>query len=395
MSKQFPYFIEDWILWMASKRDDLGNEIDFSYYRKPPIKLANYDVSFINRSADGIERGMGFTERQLHAAAKIIAKYQRQIVDKINKDPVYLTETDVPPHRLAVREVDRSFSVRKHQNYYEVRFPYNPVMVDAMHKLSAHSTGDYNWNKSMRCWHVGLTEPNLALLRDFVRSHKNHSWSVDAETRFDFANVDSIRADELAHVPYLDLNDHDKLTAFNTNPHLKAALDADFDWNQDLVNAAFRADNYGLRVGPKLTNHIKTHYSNIHKAVLATQAEIFTRSKSLDTNLRINDLEQFMKTIHADRWIFVSFEYGAGLSVMAEEAINIEVPGEKLFYHNSGTNKFDFFEELKGEDMSNTVVFTDGGLLISRVVPSLLSRPLLRTIYLYGHKYVYTDTDLD
>ena len=384
MTKQFPHYIEDWILWMGSRRDNLGNEIDFPYYRESPVKLANYDVSFVNRSAESIEHGIGFTERQLNTAAKIVSKYRRQILDKIGIDPVYLTETDLPPHRLSIREVDRSFSVCKQQDRYEVRFPYNPSMVDAMHKLSAHSTGDYTWNKHERCWHVGLTEPNLALLRDFVSNHKSHSWSVDAETRADFKVVDAVREDELAHVPYLDLDYYSKLAVFNVNPHLQAALDADFDWQQDPVNAAFRADNYGLRIGPRLTNHVKTQYSDIHKAVLTSQAEIFAKSKSLEPHLRINNLAQFMRTIHADRWVFVSFKYGNGLSAMAEEAVTIDVPGEKLFYNDRGVNKFDFLKELADIDTSNTVIFTDNTMMMNRVAPSLLSKPLLRIIYLYG-----------
>jgi len=367
---------------MGSKRDNLGNEIDFPYYRNPPIKLANYDVSFVNRSTEAIAQGMGFTERQLVTAVKIVTKYRRQILAKIGTDPEYLKQET--PQRLETRSVDRSFSVCKQQDYYEVRFPYNPSMVDAMHKLSAHSTGDYTWNKHERCWHVGLTEPNLALLRDFVSNHKSHSWSVDAETRADFKVVDAVREDELAHVPYLDLDYYGKLAVFNVNLHLQAALDVDFDWQQDPVNAAFRADNYGLRVGPKLTNCIKTQYSNIHKAVLTSQAEIFAKSKSLEPHLRINNLAQFMRTIHADRWVFVSFKYGNGLGAMAEEAVTIDVPGEKLFYNDRGVNKFDFLRELADIDTSNTVIFTDNTMMMNRVAPSLLSKPLLRIIYLYG-----------
>ena len=383
MTKQFPYYIEDWILWMGSKRDDLGNEIDFPYYRNPPIKLANYDVSFVNRSTDAISNNIGFTERQLVTAVKIVTKYRRQILAKISADPEYLKQST--PQRLETREVDRSFAVHKHADRYEVRFPYNPAMVDAMHKLSAHSTGDYTWQSEQRCWHVGLTEANLALLRDFVANHKSHSWRIDTATKQDFDAVDAARGDELAHVPYVDLDHYGMPAVFNDNLHLKAAL-ADFDWSQDLVNTAFRADNYGLRIGPKLTNYIKTQYSDIHKAVLASQAEIFARSKSLEPHLRINNLAQFMQTVRADYWVFVSFKYGKGLDTMAEEAVTIDVPGEKLFYNNSGETKFEFLKELAALNTKEMVVFSDNAMMLSRAAPSLLSKPLLRVIYLYGQE---------
>ena len=383
MTKPFPYYIEDWILWMGSKRDDLGNEIDFPYYRNPPIKLANYDVSFVNRSTEAIAQGMGFTERQLVTAVKIVTKYRRQILAKIKTDPEYLKQAI--PQRLETRSVDRSFGVRKCSGYYEVRFPYNPTMVDAMHKLSAHSAGGYAWQKQERVWHVETLEPNLALLRDFVKNHKSHSWSIDTATRPDFEAVDAARADPLAHMPHVDLDYQDQPAVFNANEHLRAAL-SDFDWTQDLANVAFRADNYGLQVGPKLTNHIKTQYSDIHKVLLTSQAEIFEKSKSLDPHLRINNLAQFMGTINADNWVFVSFKYGTGLGAMAEEAVTIDVPGEKLFYNDRGVNKFDFLPELARMDTSNTVVFTDNTMMMNRVAPRLMTKPLLRVIYLYGQE---------
>jgi hypothetical protein len=380
-NKQFPYYIEDWILWIGNRVDNHGNEIDFPYYRTAPLKLANYDVSFVNRSAEAIKEGQGFTERQLGTAVKIITKYRRQILSKISVDPEYLKQET--PQKLETREVDRSFSIRKQQDLYEVRFPYNPAMVDAMHKLSARSTGDYAWQSEQRAWHVGLTEANLVLLRDFVTTHKSHSWNMDKATLSDFAIVDAALEDPLAHVPHIDLDVNDKPAVFNANSSLKAAL-SDFDWSQDPANIVFRADNYGLRVGPQLTNHVKTHYYDIHKALLTSQAEIYANSKNLDCCLRVNNLEQFMQTVRADYWAFVSFKYGKGLGAMAEAAIGIDAPGEKLFYNDTGVNKFDFLKELAALDTKKMVIFTDNAMLMGRAAPTLLSKPLLRIIYLYG-----------
>jgi len=120
--------------------------------------------------------------------------------------------------------------------------------------------------------------------------------------------------------------------------------------------------------------------------LLTSQAEIFEKSKSLEPHLRINNLAQFMRTIHADNWVFVSFNNGPGLGAMAEEAVTIDVPGEKLFYHDRGVNKFDFLLELAKMDTSNTVVFTDNTMMMNRVAPRLMTKPLLRVIYLYGQE---------
>ena len=381
MTKQFPYYIEDWILWMGSKRDDLGNEIDFPYYRTPPVKLANYDVSFVNRSAEAIGRGIGFTERQLGTAAKIVAKYQRQISGKLDTDIGYLTESPLPPHRLDIREVDRSFNIRKHTDHYAVRFPYNAPMVDAMHKLSARSTGDYSWNKSNRHWHIGLTEPNLAFLREFVQSHNSHSWGIDAATQKDFAAVDTALENIYAHVPYLELTDTG-LTVFNSNPNLDSALNS-FDFGQDLANAAFSADNYGLRIGTNLTTAVRNQHPAIADILLASQRQLIEDTKTLEVKVHAGTLEQFMKTVHCDYWIFAN--YDARGHNLSETALNIDVPGEKIFVtHSKQQAVADVVDEINRSGQHRIVVLCDNSMLTTRLWHMLLSKNIFRLIYMHG-----------
>ena len=366
---------------MGSKRDDLGNEIDFPYYRTPPIKLANYDVSFVNRSAEAIGRGTGFTERQLGTAAKIVAKYQRQITGKLDIDVGYLIGSPLPPHRLDIREVDRSFSIRKHSDHYTVRFPYNPAMVDSMHKLSAHSTGDYSWDKNNRCWQVGLTEPNLALLRDFVSNHNSHSWGIDAATQKDFAAVDAALGNIYAHVPYLELTDTG-LTVFNSNPNLDSALNS-FDFGQDLANAAFSADNYGLRIGPNLTTAVRNQHPAIADILLASQRQLIEDTKTLEVKVHAGTLEQFMKTVHCDQWIFANYD-GRGHN-LSETAVNIDVPGEKIFVtHSKQQAVADVVDEINRSGQQRIVVLCDNSMLTKRLWNMLLSKNIFRLIYMHG-----------
>ena len=386
-SKPFPYYIEDWILWIGCRRDTLGNTIDFSYYYTPPVKLANYDVNFVTRSAEAVERGMGFTDRQLATAAKIVAKYRKQILSKIDVDPEYLLHTT--PHRLELRKVNRSFSVRKQHNHYIVKFPYNPEMVNAMHENVAVSPGEFVWIKQERHWQIAAVEANLSLLCNFVDSFRQHSWEIDAESEADFHALRSARCNPLEHVPYLDIDAHSKLTVFNANPDLSAALE-DFDWSLDLANAAFRADNYGMRTGPALQNYIKTNHNSIHRAVLATQSEILHDCKSLGQCLTINNLAQFMQTIHADLWVFPSAP-GKSNHLLEKYAKDVVVSGEKLFYLTSSvTLTTEYFQslldDLKQRDLSTVVVFVDSSILagpLSRLLQKL-DKPLLRLIYLYS-----------
>lgn len=366
---------------MGSKRDDLGNEIDFPYYRTPPIKLANYDVSFVNRSAEAIGRSTGFTDRQLGTAAKIVAKYQRQISSKLGIDIGYLTELPHPPHRLDIREVDRSFNIRKHSDHYAVQFPYNPAMVDAMHRLSARGTGDYSWNKTAHAWHIGPTEPNLASLREFVQSHNSHSWGIDAATQKDFAAVDAALGNIYAHVPYLELTDTG-LTVFNSNSSLDAALNS-FDFDQDLANAAFSADNYGLHIGPNLTEAVQQQHPAIANILLASQRQLIEDTKTLEVKVHAGTLEQFMKTVHCDHWIFANYD-GRGHNI-SEIAVNIDVPGEKIFVtHSKQQAVADIVDDLNRSGQQRIVVLCDNSMLTTRLWHVLLSKHISRLIYMHG-----------
>jgi hypothetical protein len=378
-SKQFPYYIEDWILWIGNRVDNQGNEIDFPYYRTPPLKLANYDVSFVNRSAETIKEGQGFTERQLSTAVKIITKYRRQILSKISIDPEYLKQET--PQKLETREVDRSFSIRKQQDRYEVRFPYNPAMVDAMHKLSARSTGDYAWQSEQRAWHVGLTEANLVLLRDFVTTHKSHSWNMDKATQSDFAAVDAALNNIYAHVPYLEITNHG-LAVFNSNPNLDAALKS-FDFDQDLANAAFYADNYGLHIGQALTEVIQQQYPAIANILLTSQRQLIEDTKTLEVKVHAGTLEQFMKTVYCDHWIFANYD-SRGHSI-SEIAVNIDVPGEKIFVTNSKQQAVvDIVNDLNRSGKHRIVVLCDNSMLTTRLWNMLLSKNISRLIYMHG-----------
>lgn len=392
-SNQFPYYIEDWILWLGSKVDDSGAAVDFTYYRAFPVKLANYDVSFINRSCDAINRGVGFTARQLATATIIVTKYRKQIKNKIGVDvdylrdqPVFLPDgtTPLPPHRLEVREVDRSFSVQRYRDHYQVRFPYNSQMVDRMHSLSTHSAGEFVWMKEERVWHVAATEVNLRLLRQFVSGNRSHSWNIDSKTVIDFKVADAAADDPLAHLPYLDINAQGQLQAFNTNQYLSAALQ-EFDWQQDFANAAFRADNYGMRIGPMLTAYIKTRYSDIHEALLLSQADIYAGSQNLNYCLNTSKVELFMQTVQAEKWVVVSFANDNASNNLLRSAIEADAPGERIFHKSYGGSRDEFFQQLSDlSTNSEVVVLTDSTMMMKRVgLPHLEHAKLLRVLYVY------------
>ena len=69
------------------------------------IKLARYDVNFVNNVSSYIQRGMGMTTRQRELAISLTGKYRKQF-RSIGVDVSQLFEK--PEFRTSIRTVDRS-----------------------------------------------------------------------------------------------------------------------------------------------------------------------------------------------------------------------------------------------------------------------------------------------
>jgi hypothetical protein len=383
---QFPYYIEDWILWLGRKKNEKGNDIDFPFWTAWPIKLANYDVTFITRSGDSIRKEVGFTALQVDMAVKIVTKYRRQIMSKLAIDVQYIGIDK--PTRLEIRKVDRSYTVSSRKHHYEIRYPYQPNLVDSMHKAAINAAGEFWWNKTGRCWVVEKTERNLSIIYEFIKSNNGHNWHLDKETTQHFSDVDTTYNNIYAHIPHIELSQDNKLVVVNSNPSLDTALST-FDFDNDLPNAVFRADIYGLSIGPQLKDHIFKNYKDIATAITMPQCEAFRRSKVMDTHLQVSNLKQFMTTIRPKYWVFLSFGKTklTVSSTIQEIAINIDTDAEKIFFPVQTSNVESvrsFFNDLRELTTSEIVMFTDNTLLTYRLWPMLESIQLLRLIYLHG-----------
>ena len=92
-----------------------------------------------------------------------------------------------------------------------------------------------------------------------------------------------------------------------------------------------------------------------------------------------------MQTVHADYWVFLSFNRAdtAGFRPIADDAINNNVSGKKIFYSAIHCAKYKFIDEVKALDSNNVVIFTDNAMLMNRAIPQLMPKSLLRVMYLY------------
>ena len=389
-NQQFPYYIEDWILWLGRAKDALGNDIDFPYYKAWPVKLANYDVTFIIRSTDSIRKGIGFTQRQLVMATKIVTKYQRQITQKIGRDVGYLDEQC--PHRLDLRDIDRSFSLNERGNHYQVKFPYDPQLVDRMHKFALLSTGDFRWDKANRQWNIARTERNLALIVDFMENHNQQAWHVSPSIVQHITAIEKVKLDPCSAIPHLDLV-NGQVQVVNSNPHLAAGLAAhNFDFDDDIANLVIRADCFGLAVGPKLTEQVKTQYSNIADALLATQTEIQSQSKAFNSYLTLDNLEQFMTTVRADLWVFISSfsSKDSKFTAMADCAARCtNATGKKVFYegrllHKTVSDVNNSLTDIDDVNCTDTIVISDSVALLAKYCSQNRAIQPMRQFYLFG-----------
>lgn len=382
MSQTFPYYIEDWLLWLATRRTITGDEIDFPWYADPPINLANYDVSFIMRTSAAIDNGIGLTHNQKELALKIITKYQRQIWSNIKRDVEYLIHAE-DITRLELRDVDKSFRVQADDNFWYVLFPYDPPMVDNIHKLSAHSAGTFKWEGKEKRWYIDRNECNLWLLCCFLKQWKAHPWKIDKDIAELVDQAEHIVENRYQYLPHIDLL-NSKLVVKNSNRFIDQA------WERiqglDFYNSVFRANSIGLCVSEQVNKQVLELLPTVGNAIITPQWKINTSSKSLNTVLPCNLVNDFAQHIHADNWVFISYDNTSSTGLL-EAGMDAEVNGEKIFFSDKvprlSYNHFNQVKELNGD----TILFVDNLTILNQVNKHLLPEfPVLRTFYSHGGK---------
>jgi hypothetical protein len=137
------------------------------------IKLARYDVNFVNNVSSYIHRGLGMTNRQRELAIKLTAKYRKQFrnvgidVSGITKDPEFRTE---------VRTVDRSKRFSVIDDFIHLYFPYNQEMIKEINTMLREdvliSNPQSQWNAEEKRWDINNTEGNFITLYDWSKKNK-------------------------------------------------------------------------------------------------------------------------------------------------------------------------------------------------------------------------------
>jgi hypothetical protein len=231
-------YLEDWLLCMQGTLD-INGTTSKKWMPEGPIKLATYDITFINSAAPLISRGVGLTDKQVVLAVKIVTKYQRQW-QQLGVDPSYLLTDDIPL-RLTTREIDRTTSAKINDKQVTLKFPYNQKLINDLHRLSDNSCGDWRYHKDNKEWTVDLNEGNVQLLSQIlhpVDRINDIPWDMDPQLQHLVAEARHCTVSG-AHLPKMSLVDG-KLVLENVSPYAVDSL-VSLGWKEDASNILFWA----------------------------------------------------------------------------------------------------------------------------------------------------------
>lgn len=150
-------YIEEFIEFISGDREANGNKKANTLWagsEPSPINLARYDVDIVSSLSQQSLRGIGYTDRQLELAKKIVIKYRRQLANL----PEPILVPDDFPVSLPIRVVDRTFSAKIVDDQIHIKFPYNAELVTALKKYAETASGSVRYIRDEKIWKLSLNE---------------------------------------------------------------------------------------------------------------------------------------------------------------------------------------------------------------------------------------------
>lgn len=183
------------------------------------IKLARYDVNFVNNVSSYIHRGLGMTNRQRELAIKLTAKYRKQFrnlgidVSGITKNPEFRTE---------IRTVDRSKRFSVIDDFIHLYFPYNQEMIKEVNTMLRENVLIHNsqsqWNAEEKRWDINNTEGNFITLYNWA---KKNTFDFSPKSIKYYNKLDKIIQNQKKYNIYVTAKDDSSLELHNAPKELQ------------------------------------------------------------------------------------------------------------------------------------------------------------------------------
>lgn len=167
-------YIEDYIEFIAGRRDIFGNVNIWRPIKSSRIRMANYDVKVIDDlSTQSGLHSVSYTDKQYTLAIHLCAKYAKQL-QRLGVSPA---EINIPC-RNGIRTVDRQTALRVNGDHMELVFPFDRPLVEELHAIADVSHGAVYWNKQEKYWYIAATETNIMR---FVTFCLKNNFDIDIE----------------------------------------------------------------------------------------------------------------------------------------------------------------------------------------------------------------------
>ena len=193
------------------------------------IKLARYDVNFVNNVSSFISNKQGMTSRQRELAVKLTDKYRKQFrrlgidVTQIAKEPIFSQPE---------RQVDRTKKMSMDEDFIYLKFPYSQELIKDVNTFlrdeKLYHNGNSKWVPEDKLWHINNNESNFVMLYNWSY---NNGFERSEEVEKYQKEIRKILDNKLDYIPYArvtestDLCNDSFLTLVNAPPSLQEYWD--------------------------------------------------------------------------------------------------------------------------------------------------------------------------
>ncbi|MBR20378.1 MAG: hypothetical protein CMA64_09600 [Euryarchaeota archaeon] len=223
------------------------------------IKLARYDVNFINNVSSFISNKQGMTSRQRELAVKLTDKYRKQFrrigidVTQIAKEPVF---------SQAERKVDRTKKMTMDEDFIYLKFPYNQDMIKDVNTFlrdeKLFHNGTSRWVPEEKVWYINNNESNFVMLYNWSY---NNGFEISEEIEQYQKEIRKILDNRLKYIPYAKITESELCNeSFLTLVNAPESLQEYWDNNIKGQSVLSQIKNCGL-LGIELDKDVLTKYN--------------------------------------------------------------------------------------------------------------------------------------